>query len=218
MLCMMLQAIATAAPAGTGPGLGTGPRRTGAAGGVVAHCAASRVLAAGTPSVRHRGHGSARRTDCPPWRACPCPCTPTDGRVRGHVAAAGDLANMTDYSSSSRVFVSANGDRPGRFPVVGEDGNLHGAYANLAKVVAAGAVVVADTAKYRDDAYNVGERELARWLKANFYHEPNPGSGYWIPECSALWWEECRIEATVSPAAGKSDSPELAVGLSRAPA
>ena len=128
----------------------------------------------------------------------------TGSSTERYVAAAGDLANVAEYDSSARVFVSANGDRPGRVPVVNEHGSLHGAYANLAKVVAAGAVVVADTARYRDDdAYNVGERELARWLEQNGYYEPNPGSGYWISERSALWWEECRIEEAVSPATGK---------------
>ena len=120
-----------------------------------------------------------------------------------YVAAADDLANVDAYVSAARVFVSANGNRPGRVPVVSEDGTLNGAYANLAKVVAAGAVVVADTMKYREDAYNVGERELAHWLENHGYHEPTPGSGYWIPKSSSVWWEECRGEPTISPATGK---------------
>jgi hypothetical protein len=126
-----------------------------------------------------------------------------DSSTARYREAAGDLANVGSYTSSDRVFVSANGDREGRVPVVGEGGDVVGAYANLSKVVSAGACVVADTTKYRDDPYNVGERELAVWLEKNGYFEPHAGSGYWIPQSASVWWEECLTEPTISPATRK---------------
>jgi hypothetical protein len=126
----------------------------------------------------------------------------TGSSTERYVAAAGNLANVEDYLRTSRVFVSANGARPGRVPVVNKDGLLNGAYKSLSKVIAVGAVVVADTDEFRDDQYNIGERELAGWLETNGYREASVGSGFWIPQGATHWWEECRTAPTVSPATG----------------
>ena len=64
-------------------------------------------------------------------------------------------------------------------PVVDDQNALQGVYTLLRLVADAGATIVADTVKYRDDEYNVGERELARWLLMNAYEEQDSGSGVW---------------------------------------
>ena len=96
-----------------------------------------------------------------------------------YVAVAGDLANVDNISAADRVFVSANGQRSGRVPVVGEDGEVIGEYCRLRRARNAGATIVADTLAYREDKYNVGEKELAGWLQRNGYGETIPGSGVW---------------------------------------
>ena len=73
-----------------------------------------------------------------------------------YVRAAGDLASVGSYRKEDRVFVSANGDREGRVPVVDASGALHGAYQGLSRAFAVGATIVADMARYREDPYNVG--------------------------------------------------------------
>jgi hypothetical protein len=98
-----------------------------------------------------------------------------------YVNAAGELANVAAYRSADRVFVSANGDRAGRVPVVDEHGAVQGVYALLQLMVDAGATIVADTVEYRDDVYNIGECELAGWLQQCAYHEERAGSGVWTP-------------------------------------
>ena len=97
-----------------------------------------------------------------------------------YVTAAGDLANVGTYTREDRVFVSANGDRPGRHPVLDASGQLQGAYVLLQRVASAGATIVADVKDYREDTYNVGERELASWLDRHGYGEQPAGSGVWV--------------------------------------
>ena len=104
----------------------------------------------------------------------------TGSSTERYVIAAGDLANVGSYAREDRVFVSANGDRPGRHPVLDEHGQLQGVYSLLQRAVSAGATIVADVQAYREDSYNVGERELASWLLRNGYCEQPPGSGVWV--------------------------------------
>ena len=84
--------------------------------------------------------------------------------------AAGDLANPGTYTAADVVFVSAEGNRSGR---------LAADWAELARAIAGGATLITDVAADRERPYNVGEREVARYLTDNGYREAEPG--LWKP-------------------------------------
>ncbi|GHT92837.1 hypothetical protein FACS1894116_03680 [Betaproteobacteria bacterium] len=78
------------------------------------------------------------------------------------------------YSPADVVFVSAEGNRPGRrFPP----------FSRIKDAMTAGATILTDvpgTAPgQRDSSYNVGEREVAQYLSKNGYSETEPG--VWRP-------------------------------------
>jgi hypothetical protein len=78
----------------------------------------------------------------------------------------GAAANTGTYVSTDRVFVSAEGKREGR---VNPD------RAELDKAVAAGVTFITDDAPNRERGYNVGERQIAKYLTENGYAETAPG-------------------------------------------
>jgi hypothetical protein len=99
-----------------------------------------------------------------------------------YAAAAGALANTGHYTAEDRVFVSVNGNRPDRVPLLDAQGALFGVYAHVATAMAAGATLLADSVQDRERRYNVGERELARYLLSHGYVEVAPGE--WRPHSS----------------------------------
>ena len=123
-----------------------------------------------------------------------------------YIRAAGELANLPGpYTAFNRVFVSANGNHPQRVPVLDAAGALHGAYHLLELVASAGATVVADIAAVREDAYNVGERELVSWLLRRGYHEQPAHSGVWVPV--AVIASSATSAASVADVAGALSLP-----------
>ena len=86
-------------------------------------------------------------------------------------ASWGKLANSGVYTAEDVVFVSSNGNRPGRkLPY----------YTELSKAIAAGATILTDSKKDRDRTYNIGEREVAEYLLLNKYEELS--DGVWTPK------------------------------------
>lgn len=83
-----------------------------------------------------------------------------------YMLAAGDLANCGQYVAADVIFVSAEGARRGRVPV-------H--YEELAKAAAAGATFVTDNVTDRTRSYNVGEREVAAFLRSQGYVDRDTG-------------------------------------------
>lgn len=88
-----------------------------------------------------------------------------------YAKAWGDKANKGSYTYEDVVFVSAEGARPGR---------LEPDYDELHKALSAGARIITDPPHHRARPYNVGEREVARYLLANGYKEKSPG--FWAPD------------------------------------
>ena len=109
----------------------------------------------------------------------------TDSSTADYVRWAGGKANTGKYSASDKVFVSVNGKRAGRTPLL-VDGKLNGAYKNLQKAVDAKATILADNPGNRANNFNKqgGEADLATWLTAQGYVE-TPGKGVepstWTP-------------------------------------
>lgn len=93
--------------------------------------------------------------------------------------AAGDLANVNEYTKDLVVFVSINGKRSGAISVYS---SLYTTQLNAA--IKVGATFISDMAGTafgcRDSSHNVGERELAIYLRANNY-EDSEGLGIWSP-------------------------------------
>lgn len=85
-----------------------------------------------------------------------------------YMYAAGDLANCGIYSSEDIVFVSAEGLRRGRFPVN---------YDELKKAIDAKVTFITDDLYNRERPYNLGEREVAKFLENNGYKDI--GKGVW---------------------------------------
>lgn len=67
----------------------------------------------------------------------------------------GNKANTGDYNEHDIVFVSVNGNRPGR---IRPDKEL------ITKAVKAGATIITDNPYHRMRDYNIGEREVANLL------------------------------------------------------
>lgn len=82
-----------------------------------------------------------------------------------------ERANVGEYTSSDVVFVSAEGQRRGRFSPP---------YEELMLAVDAGATLLTDDKRNRERPYNVGEREVVDFLVANNYTEVSPG--VWQPK------------------------------------
>lgn len=87
-----------------------------------------------------------------------------------YAAAWGNRANVGSYTASDKVFVSTNGDRPGR--IMAQAGEI-----KLA--TSAGATIITDNTFHRSKAYNVGEKRVAYVLKDAGYTESAPG--VWTP-------------------------------------
>lgn len=83
----------------------------------------------------------------------------------------GDKANTGTYTANDIVFVSAEGARNNR-----KKPN----YAELDKAIKAGATFITDNQADRERSYNVGEREVAKYLTDNGYVETK--SGTWTPQ------------------------------------
>ena len=77
-----------------------------------------------------------------------------------YMVAAGDKANCGHYEATDIIFVSAEGARGGRLAA-----NLE----ELALATQAGATVVTDDEYNRNRSYNVGEREVAKFLLSQGY-------------------------------------------------
>jgi hypothetical protein len=82
----------------------------------------------------------------------------------------GELANTGKYTKDDTVFISAEGNRKGR---IEPDWN------EIKKAVDAGATLITDAKADRGRQYNVGEREVAKFLSDNGYAESSPGT--WAP-------------------------------------
>jgi hypothetical protein len=82
--------------------------------------------------------------------------------------AAGNLGNCGKYDEQDIIFVSVEGNRTGRelFPIV-----------EIALAANANATFITDNEYHRSRPYNVGEREVAHYLKASGYIEDQ---GVWI--------------------------------------
>lgn len=95
----------------------------------------------------------------------------------------GDKANTDTYTKDDVVYLSTNGNRAGRVVPV-KNGELQGVYKNIDKAIEAGAKFVADTSKHLANTgkYNVGEVELAEYLRSKGYvREDKAGYGLWSP-------------------------------------
>lgn len=88
-----------------------------------------------------------------------------------YAKAWGDKANKGSYTCEDVVFVSAEGARRDR---------LEPDYDELHKALSAAARVITDDPANRNRPYNVGEREVERYLLANGYKEKSPG--FWAPD------------------------------------
>lgn len=104
--------------------------------------------------------------------------TPGSSTERYRIAA-GELANTGRYTAADIVFVSANGQRPGRFNPIDAAGRPLGVYRNLERAVLAGATIVTDIPADRNRPYNTGERQVAAWLQRSGYAEVD--DGVWRP-------------------------------------
>ncbi|MDR0576640.1 MAG: hypothetical protein LBI87_03695, partial [Candidatus Accumulibacter sp.] len=78
----------------------------------------------------------------------------------------GALANTGKYSADDVVFVSTEGARGGR---------LAPDFAMLQKALDAGATIITDRETDRARPYNLGEREVAKYLQGHGYEETSPG-------------------------------------------
>lgn len=87
-----------------------------------------------------------------------------------YAKAWGERANTGKYTASDVVFVSAEGNRGGR---IAPD------FAEIGRAVKAGATIITDDRANRERSYNVGEREVAKFLHDSGYREVAPGQ--WKP-------------------------------------
>lgn len=79
----------------------------------------------------------------------------------------GEDANSGVYTSTDKVFVSAEGARTGRSSPD---------FRELERAMGAGATLITDTATDRARSYNVGERQVAEFLHDSGYREQSPGT------------------------------------------
>lgn len=90
--------------------------------------------------------------------------------THAYALAWGDRANTSSYTEHDVVFVSAEGNRPGR---ISPD------FPEIRLALNARAQIVTDDLRNRLRPYNVGERLVAEYLRTNGYHEALPG--LWCP-------------------------------------
>ena len=93
----------------------------------------------------------------------------------------GDKANTGVYTKDDVVWVSSNGNRPGRVNPV-ENGKLVNGFQVLDKAIEAGAQVVMDTTQHiaNTQRYNIGEVALAQYMYDNGYtRDDTTGAGLW---------------------------------------
>lgn len=88
-----------------------------------------------------------------------------------YMLAAGKLANCSLYDSNDIIFVSVEGQRMGRLEPDFEELNL---------AIEAKATFIMDTEADRNRPYNMGERQVAAYLKKHGYMDNN-GNGIWKP-------------------------------------
>jgi hypothetical protein len=94
-----------------------------------------------------------------------------DSSTNRYRIAWGNLANKGSYTSSDVVFVSAEGQRHGR---------LDPPWKELDLAIAAGAHFITDDRANANRPYNVGERQVEKYLIMAEYYERSPG--YWTPK------------------------------------
>ncbi len=90
-----------------------------------------------------------------------------------YARAAAPRANTGHYAAGDVVFVSAEGNRAGRFDPIGQAPN--GAYRAINCAIAARARFVIHCPYDRNRPYNIGERQVAAYLEAYGYEEAAPG-------------------------------------------
>ena len=98
--------------------------------------------------------------------------------------------------------MAANGNRKGRVPAVDKDGNLLGRYQSIQFMIEYAIkrglplpVFVLDAKKFADLSYNIGEREVAKWLtEAGYRRIPNLSrmgdmqkEDTWLESKSGIW-------------------------------
>jgi hypothetical protein len=83
-----------------------------------------------------------------------------------YMVAAGDLANTGQYHSNDIVFISAEGNRSFR-----KDINID----EIQKAIDANVTFITDNLYDRNRPYNIGERQVAFFLKKNGYHDNDTG-------------------------------------------
>ena len=81
------------------------------------------------------------------------------------------FADEKNRNTAQVVFVAANGKRKDRIPVVDKNGNLRGKYKSIQEMIEysikrglALPVFQLDTKEFTDKDYNIGEKEVAKWL------------------------------------------------------
>mmetsp|Transcript_15811 Transcript_15811/g.26692 ORF Transcript_15811/g.26692 Transcript_15811/m.26692 type:complete len:209 (+) Transcript_15811:1-627(+) len=104
--------------------------------------------------------------------------------------AVGELGNTSKYKKEDRVYISVNGDRPGRVLACDSKGYLTGVYRDEILIAAAtGVTFVTDRQSDRENGYNIGELEIARALERECgYKELRDeygGMGVWKPKAEA---------------------------------
>lgn len=85
-----------------------------------------------------------------------------------YALAAGDLANCGQYEASDIVFISAEGQRRGRIDVDFDE---------IGRAVDMGVTFITDDEYNRTRPYNIGERQVAFFLKQKGYRDV--GGGIW---------------------------------------
>ena len=82
-----------------------------------------------------------------------------------YAEAYGPMANCGEYSNTDVVFISAEGNRTGRFDPDFEE---------IRKACEANARFITDDEANRNRPYNIGERQVAEFLRSQGYRESRP--------------------------------------------
>lgn len=78
-----------------------------------------------------------------------------------------DTVNSLNYSSTDKVFISVNGNRRDRISI----NNTPQLRAMVQSAIDAGATIIIDKQEDRNRSYNIGEKEVAKYLTDNGYNE-----------------------------------------------
>ncbi|MBT0671100.1 hypothetical protein HT136_22260 [Novosphingobium profundi] len=92
-----------------------------------------------------------------------------------YARACGDLSNCHAYTREDVVMISAEGNRRGR---------LTPDFTEIDLAIAARSRFITDCREDRERAYNIGEREVARYLAHHGYREY--AGGHWMPQTSDI--------------------------------